>query len=41
MPVDPIEKLARLATERKYEEAFTGALERSGVGIVSWLCAQV
>ncbi|KAM5582770.1 enhancer of mRNA-decapping protein 4 [Rosa sericea] len=41
VPLDPTKELSRLVTERKYEEAFTGALQRSDVGIVSWLCAQV
>ncbi|XP_050371073.1 enhancer of mRNA-decapping protein 4 [Argentina anserina] len=41
VPLDPTKELSRLVTERKYEEAFTGALQRSDVGIVSWLCGQV
>ncbi|KAF7831233.1 enhancer of mRNA-decapping protein 4-like [Senna tora] len=40
-PLDPTKELARLIAERKYEEAFTGALQRSDVSIVSWLCSQV
>ncbi|KAH7572684.1 hypothetical protein JRO89_XS04G0290100 [Xanthoceras sorbifolium] len=40
-PLDPTKELSRLITERKYEEAFTGALHRSDVTIVSWLCSQV
>lgn len=41
MPLDPTKELSRLVTEGKYEEAFTVALQRSDVGIVSWLCSQV
>lgn len=41
MPLDPTQELARLISERKYEEAFIGALHRSDVSIVSWLCTQV
>lgn len=40
-PVDPIKELSRLVAEQKFEEAFTGALHRSDVSIVSWLCSQV
>lgn len=40
-PLDPTKELSRLIAERKYEEAFTGALHRSDVSIVSWLCSQV
>ncbi|KAK4484738.1 hypothetical protein RD792_007331 [Penstemon davidsonii] len=40
-PLDPTTELSRLITERKYEEAFTAALQRSDVNIVSWLCFQV
>ncbi|KAK4723340.1 hypothetical protein R3W88_026119 [Solanum pinnatisectum] len=40
-PVDPIKELSRLLAERKYEEAFTTALHRTDVSIVSWLCLQV
>ncbi|XP_057983446.1 enhancer of mRNA-decapping protein 4-like [Malania oleifera] len=40
-PLDPTKELSRLVSERKYEEAFTGALQRSDVSIVSWLCSQV
>lgn len=38
---DPTKELSRLISERKYEEAFTGALLKSDVSIVSWLCSQV
>ncbi|KAL7103295.1 hypothetical protein ACP275_08G170900 [Erythranthe tilingii] len=41
IPLDPTKELSRLITERKYEEAFTTALQRSDVNIVSWLCTQV
>ncbi|KAK6154505.1 hypothetical protein DH2020_008753 [Rehmannia glutinosa] len=40
VPLDPTTELSRLIGERKYEEAFTAALQRSDVTIVSWLCAQ-
>ncbi|KAL7217691.1 hypothetical protein ACSBR2_011017 [Camellia fascicularis] len=40
-PLDPTKELSRLISERKYEEAFTTALQRSDVSIVSWLCSQV
>ncbi|WOL12084.1 enhancer of mRNA-decapping protein 4-like [Canna indica] len=40
-PPDPTKELSRLISERKYEEAFTIALQRSDVSIVSWLCTQV
>ncbi|KAK9267904.1 hypothetical protein L1049_010341 [Liquidambar formosana] len=40
-PLDPTKELSRLISERKFEEAFTGALHRSDVSIVSWLCSQV
>ncbi|XP_027190509.1 varicose-related protein [Cicer arietinum] len=40
-PVDPTKELARLISERKYEEAFIAALHRSDASIVSWLCSQV
>ncbi|XP_071701630.1 enhancer of mRNA-decapping protein 4-like [Rutidosis leptorrhynchoides] len=40
-PVDPTKELSRLVYEHKYEEAFTAALQRSDVRIVSWLCSQV
>lgn len=40
-PLDPTKELSRLIAERKYEEAFTAALQRSDVSIVSWLCSQV
>ncbi|XP_057753544.1 enhancer of mRNA-decapping protein 4-like [Arachis stenosperma] len=38
---DPTKELSRLVSEGKFEEAFTGALHRSDVSIVSWLCSQV
>ncbi|XP_010252981.1 PREDICTED: enhancer of mRNA-decapping protein 4 [Nelumbo nucifera] len=41
VPLDPTKELSRLLSERKYEEAFTAALQRSDVSIVSWLCSQV
>lgn len=41
VPVDPTKELSRLVSERKYDEAFTAALQRSDVSIVSWLCSQV
>lgn len=41
VPLDPTKELSRLISERKFEEAFTGALHRSDVSIVSWLCSQV
>ncbi|KAI4307805.1 hypothetical protein L6164_030948 [Bauhinia variegata] len=41
VPLDPTKELTRLISERKYEEAFTAALQRSDVSIVSWLCSQV
>ncbi|KAF3638559.1 Enhancer of mRNA-decapping protein 4 [Capsicum annuum] len=40
-PPDPTKELSRLLGEHKYEEAFTAALQRSDVSIVSWLCSQV
>ncbi|KAL8153148.1 hypothetical protein V2J09_010908 [Rumex salicifolius] len=40
-PFDPMIDLSRLVSEHKYEEAFTAALQRSDVAIVSWLCSQV
>ncbi|XP_052207019.1 enhancer of mRNA-decapping protein 4 [Diospyros lotus] len=40
-PLDPTKELSRLVSECKYEEAFTAALQRSDVSIVSWLCSQV
>ncbi|KAJ0045186.1 hypothetical protein Pint_03673 [Pistacia integerrima] len=39
--LDPAKELSRLISERKYEEAFIVALQRSDVSIVSWLCSQV
>ncbi|XP_050236209.1 enhancer of mRNA-decapping protein 4 [Mercurialis annua] len=39
--LDPTKELSRLISERKYDEAFTIALQRSEVSIVSWLCSQV
>lgn len=41
MTEDPTKELSRLTSEGKFEEAFTGALHRSDVSIVSWLCSQV
>ncbi|TKY72296.1 Enhancer of mRNA-decapping protein 4 [Spatholobus suberectus] len=41
MTEDPTKELSRLISEGKFEEAFTGALHRSDVSIVSWLCSQV
>jgi enhancer of mRNA-decapping protein 4 len=41
VPLDPMKELSRLISERKYDEAFTMALQRSDVSIVSWLCSQV
>ncbi|KAG5105135.1 hypothetical protein JHK82_042105 [Glycine max] len=41
MTEDPTKELSRLISEGKIEEAFTGALHRSDVSIVSWLCSQV
>ncbi|KAK4254538.1 hypothetical protein QN277_009909 [Acacia crassicarpa] len=38
---DPTKELSRLVSERKFEEAFTSALHRSDVSLVSWLCSQV
>ncbi|GAA0176418.1 mRNA capping factor [Lithospermum erythrorhizon] len=40
-PVDPTKELSRMIVEGKFEEAFTAALQRSDVHIVSWLCSQV
>ncbi|XP_021623109.1 enhancer of mRNA-decapping protein 4 isoform X2 [Manihot esculenta] len=40
-PLDPTKELSRLIAECKFEEAFTAALHRSDVSIVSWLCSQV
>ncbi|XP_058112978.1 enhancer of mRNA-decapping protein 4-like [Magnolia sinica] len=40
-PLDPKKELQVLINERKVEEAFTAALQRSDVSIVSWLCSQV
>ncbi|CAL5054622.1 unnamed protein product [Urochloa decumbens] len=40
-PLDPTKELGRLISERKVDEAFTMALQRSDVSIVSWLCSQV
>ncbi|XVE87597.1 hypothetical protein DITRI_Ditri19aG0000800 [Diplodiscus trichospermus] len=39
--LDPRKELAIMIAERKYDEAFTAALHRSDVSIVSWLCSQV
>ncbi|GKD69913.1 hypothetical protein Tco_1324003, partial [Tanacetum coccineum] len=40
-PVDLTRELSRLLNEHKYEEAFTAALQRSDVRIISCLCSQV
>ncbi|XP_062220161.1 enhancer of mRNA-decapping protein 4-like [Phragmites australis] len=40
-PLDPMKELGRLISERKFDEAFTMALQRGDVSIVSWLCSQV
>ncbi|XP_058114754.1 enhancer of mRNA-decapping protein 4-like [Magnolia sinica] len=40
-PLDPKKELERLISEHKYGEAFTSALQRSDINIVSWLCSQV
>ncbi|ONK69327.1 uncharacterized protein A4U43_C05F21690 [Asparagus officinalis] len=40
-PLDPTKELSRLISEHKFGEAFTIALQRSDVSIVSWLCSQV
>lgn len=40
-PLDPTKELSRLISEHKFGEAFTIALQRSDVNIVSWLCSQV
>ncbi|KAJ6848018.1 enhancer of mRNA-decapping protein 4-like [Iris pallida] len=40
-PLDPTKELSRLISEHKFGEAFTMALQRSDVSIVSWLCSQV
>ncbi|KAL5207669.1 hypothetical protein ABZP36_032104 [Zizania latifolia] len=40
-PLDPMKELGRLISERKFDEAFTMALQRSDLSIVSWLCSQV
>ncbi|KAM7251002.1 hypothetical protein ACFE04_022885 [Oxalis oulophora] len=39
--LDPTKELSRLLSNHKYEEAFTVALQRSDLSIVSWLCSQV
>eukprot|EP00897_Mesotaenium_endlicherianum_P006821 jgi/Mesen1/6167/ME000317S05295 len=39
--LDPTRELSRLVAERRYEEAFTRALQLSDVAIVWWLCQQV
>ncbi|GFP90966.1 enhancer of mRNA-decapping protein 4 [Phtheirospermum japonicum] len=41
VPPDPTTELSRLIGDRKYEEAFNSALQRTDVNIVSWLCTQV
>ncbi|KAL5972346.1 hypothetical protein ACLOJK_041599 [Asimina triloba] len=40
-PLDPKKELQVLVSERKLEDAFIAALQRSDVSIVSWLCSQV
>ncbi|ONK79287.1 uncharacterized protein A4U43_C01F4840 [Asparagus officinalis] len=40
-PLDPTKELSRLISECKFGEAFTMALHRSDVSIVSWLCSKV
>ncbi|KAM0903075.1 hypothetical protein ACQ4PT_018881 [Festuca glaucescens] len=41
VPLDPLKELSRLISERKFDEAFTMALQRSDLFMVSWLCSQV
>ncbi|XP_031478958.1 enhancer of mRNA-decapping protein 4 isoform X2 [Nymphaea colorata] len=41
VPLDPTKELTRLISEHKFEEAFTAALQRSDLSLVSWLCSQV
>ncbi|EOY11894.1 Transducin/WD40 repeat-like superfamily protein, putative isoform 1 [Theobroma cacao] len=41
VPMDPTKELSKLLSERKYDEAFTAALQRSDLSIVAWLCSQV
>ncbi|CAN6450434.1 unnamed protein product [Victoria cruziana] len=41
VPPDPTKELTRLISEHKFEEAFTAALQRSDLSLVSWLCSQV
>ncbi|CAM0913984.1 unnamed protein product [Alopecurus aequalis] len=41
VPLDPLKELSRLISERKFDEAFTMALQRSDLSMVSWLCSQV
>ena len=41
VPMDPTKELSKLLSERKYDEAFTIALQRSDLSIVAWLCSQV
>uniref|UniRef100_A0ACD5VBQ2 Uncharacterized protein n=1 Tax=Avena sativa TaxID=4498 RepID=A0ACD5VBQ2_AVESA len=41
VPLDPMKELSRLISGRKFDEAFTMALQRSDVSMVSWLCSQV
>lgn len=36
-----MKELGRLIAEQKFNEAFTMALQRSDVAVVSWLCSQV
>ncbi|KAG0473887.1 hypothetical protein HPP92_015744 [Vanilla planifolia] len=40
-PLDPTKEISRLISERKFDEAFTIALQRSDVSVVSWLCSRV
>uniref|UniRef100_A0A453RDZ5 Uncharacterized protein n=1 Tax=Aegilops tauschii subsp. strangulata TaxID=200361 RepID=A0A453RDZ5_AEGTS len=40
VPLDPMKELTRLLSEQKIDEAFTMALQRSDVSMVSWLCSQ-
>ncbi|XP_047073133.1 enhancer of mRNA-decapping protein 4-like isoform X1 [Lolium rigidum] len=41
VPLDPLKELSRLISECKFDEAFTMALQRSDLFMVSWLCSQV
>ncbi|KAL4185874.1 hypothetical protein AMTRI_Chr10g232980 [Amborella trichopoda] len=40
-PVDPTKELSRLIAEHKFDEAFTKALQRNDIALISWLCSQV